>query len=69
MNNWTEECTHLVMVSVKVTIKVGWMPCYYVKISCVILNWLIYPLYTVKLFTLKLLVVDAYMPANPMPTI
>ncbi|XP_023382645.1 nibrin-like [Pteropus vampyrus] len=37
-NNWTEECTHLVMKSVKVTIKVGRMPCYYVKISSVNLN-------------------------------
>lgn len=26
-NSWTEECTHLVMASVKVTIKVGWGLC------------------------------------------
>lgn len=26
VNNWTEDCTHLVMMSVKVTIKVGRMP-------------------------------------------
>lgn len=42
VNNWTEECTHLVMVAVKVTIKVGYMPCYYVKISSVSLNLLTY---------------------------
>lgn len=40
VNNWTEECTHLVMMSVKVTIKVGQMRCYYVKMSSVNLSLL-----------------------------
>lgn len=45
VNNWTGECTHLVMVSVKVTIKVSSVHCDYVKVSSVNLSFFIYPLY------------------------
>lgn len=62
------------MVSVKVTIKVSSVLCYYVKVSSVNLSFFIYPLYknVLKSFTIKLselLAVDMYMPNNPIPTV
>lgn len=66
-NSWTEGCTHLVMASVKVTIKVCWVPCYYVRITSVNVSFLTH--YTqsfLKSFTLaqsELLVVGSCVPA------